>query len=717
MDMKRVVWGICACALLACDDGETSADQGTPGEDAAMAVDAALGDDGIGDMATPSADLGGVDQGMPPPMGNPDCDPLQPEVCTFPWPSSAYLAEDADRVTGYSLRFGPTSLPANGEGTHIGTQAYTRMDGYGLGTPIIVFFSGLDVSAFATEATIEESLTDDAPLLLFEVTDEGHRRVPYWVELDAFESDPAEQALLVRTAEYLRPATRYVVAFRDLATTEGAPIRPSEAFAAYRDGVAEGQLASRAQRFDEVFAILDAEGVDRGRLTLAWDFVTASSQGLHGRMLQMWDDAIESVGESGPRLVFDEVEEFAPEADDTGRPVNPYVALRIRGHIEVPHYLREAPLLGTIGWFLNADEDWVVSANGTREAPFWISVPHSALDGTPHGLIKHGHGMFGDGKDAADLGWTRLCGVHPPRECGWYHGRVDHRHQFITFAGDLIGMSDYDEEYYAPLLIYDLTYFPWIADRLHQGMLEWLLLTRAVKTQLAQMPALVDRGVVVADDEVYYWGISQGAIFGPTFVALSPDVRRGVFSVAGVNYTTLVERSANFAPFFNFLAASYVHRHDQVVAEAVIQLLWDGTDGVSYLRKVGESPFPGREAGQMLVDVARGDYQVAPVTMEVAARSGAGLRVMANYDADRTVPLVEPQAYPHTGSGLINWSFGNAWAHPGNRPPAEDQPDPHDFARHMDAMNQQMAHFFRMGEIIDVCGDAPCPDLSAVDDP
>ena len=705
--MNRGIWWLCALALVACDDGgeATTVDSGAV-TDAGETLDGAPPE---GDAAV------AADQGTPPPTYDPDCDPIMPSACTFPWPSSAFLAADADRATGYTLTFGPTSLPANSAGVHIDPTPYRRMDGYGVGTPIMVYFAGLDPTPFATEASIEESLAADAPLLLFEVTDAGHRRVPYWAEMDAFVAD--QQALLVRPAEILRPATRYVVAFRDLSTTDGEPIVPSEAFAAYRDGVAAGALSTRAQRFDELFAILDAEGVDRGRVTLAWDFVTASSEALHGRMLQMWDDAIERLGSDGPTLVFDEVEEYLAEDDGSGQPVNPYVALRIKGHVEVPHYLRQVSFLGIDGWFLNADADWVITPDGTREAPFWISVPHGALDGTPHGLIKHGHGMFGDGKDAADLGWTRLCGAHPPRECGWFHGRVDQQHQFITFASDLIGMSAYDEDTYAPLLISDLTYFPWIGDRLHQGLLEWLLVTRAMKTQLGAMPDLVERGVVVNAEEVFYWGISQGAIFGPSFVALSPDVQRGVFSVAGVNYISLVERSANFEPFFNFLAAAYPNRHDQVVAEATIQLLWDGTDGVSYIRHVAAEPLPDRQPAQMLVDVTRGDYQVAPVTMEVAARSDLELRVMANYDADRTVPLVDEQPYPHSGSGLINWSFGNAWAHPGNRPPGEDDPDPHEYARHMDAMNRQMAHFFRTGEIIDVCAGAPCPDLSDVESP
>ena len=134
---------------------------------------------------------------------------------------------------------------------------------------------------------------------------------------------------------------------------------------------------------------------------------------------------------------------------------------------------------------------------------------------------------------------------------------------------------------------------------------------------------------------------------------------------------TLLERSRNFAPFFAILSGSYPARSDQLVSEAVIQLLWDGTDGVSYLRRVSAQPFEGQAPKSMLVDVARGDHQVATVTSENAARSTIGLKVLENYDVDRTVPLADSVAYPYTGSGLVNWSFGSPWADEANQPPPE----------------------------------------------
>ncbi|MEZ4432930.1 MAG: hypothetical protein R3F65_10985 [bacterium] len=695
-----------AAGLWGCDD-EAEAVDGGP------AVEAGPPDSGV------AADEGLADEGAPLPEGTAGCDGLQDEVCAWPWPSNVYLEPDPARVTGYTLRFGAASLPASTLAGPVDPAPFTRMDGYGLGTPIMAWFPGVDPALLPDETAIEASLASDAAALLFAVGEAGLVRVPYFVDLDAKARAGEPKAVIMRPAVILEPDTRYIVAFRGLRTAEGAAIEPSAAFAALRDGRTRGHalLGPRQARFDEVFALLAGAGVARETLTLAWDFHTASSDALTGRLRHMVADALRVVGEDGPELVVDVVDAYSPEPDDPmGRTYNPYIAYRIKGHFRAPHYMKVAePWMGKQGWVFNLGADGMPTQDGWREdVQFYATIPHSALDGTPHGLINHGHGMFGDAKDAADLGWTRLCGKYPPRECGWFHGRVDQNHGFITYAVDLVGMSQFDRDEYAVEVLTDLSRFTWLTDRLHQGLVEYVLITRAMQRRFAALPEVAALGVQVNAAESYYWGISQGAIFGPTFVAVSPDVARGALGVAGANYSTLLERSRNFEQFFGLLAAVYLDRRDQLSLIALMQLLWDGTDGVSYYRHLSLDPFDGQE-NQVLVDVARGDYQVSPLTMETVARSGLGLAVMANYDDEREVPLVSAQAYPHVGSGLVNWHFGNAWPAPGNLPPAEDgvNGDPHESARHLDAMVAQMAHFFRTGEIIDVCEGGVCPVVPA----
>ncbi len=691
--MRRRVVLLALLVAAACDDDEP-AQQGADAGPDATAADSALAD------AAPG-----------PPLASPfeDCDPLVPESCAMPWPSSLYLAEDADRETGYTLTFGETTLPANLVGAHISPGPYTRMDGYGLGPPIMAIFPDLDAAALPDEYTVADSLDDDAAVLLLEVGDGAVRRVPWWAELDGNDRG-AERTLFVRPAEILKNDTRYVVAFRGLRDTGGVPIPPSEAFAALRDGAAtERPLRARQARFDEVFAILAGEGVDRGSLTLAWDFHTASSEALHGPLLHMIDEALEAQPE-GPELIVDEVETFLEADDGTGAPFHEFTWLRVRGHFEAPHYMQTAEAAGETGYVFRYGEDGLPEAEGTRTATFWLNVPHSVKDGTPHGLVNYGHGLFGDGRDAVDIGWTRPCGRWPPRPCGAFNSRIGFHEHLVFFAADLVGMSAWDRDANALTIVSDLNLFPWIADRLHQGMLEWVLLARSARRRLQTVPEIADRGIVLDDSQNYYFGRSQGGIFGATYMAVAKDTTRGLLGVPGINYSTILHRSIDFAEFFAVLSAVYTAPPDQAVALAAVQLLWDGTDPVSYYRHISAEPFPGRAARAVIAAPAKGDYQVEVATMEVAARSGVGLAVMADYDGERTVDLVAETPYPHQGSGLVLWHFGNAWPPSGNVPPEEDEwGDPHESPQHLDAHTEQMVHFFRTGEIIDVCDGDPCP--------
>ena len=59
---------------------------------------------------------------------------------------------------------------------------YRKRDGYSVGTPILLTIPGLDLSAFASESSIEKSLASDAPLLLWKSQRLGAKRIPYWMK-------------------------------------------------------------------------------------------------------------------------------------------------------------------------------------------------------------------------------------------------------------------------------------------------------------------------------------------------------------------------------------------------------------------------------------------------------------------------------------------------------------------------------------------------------
>ena len=209
--------------------------------------------------------------------------------------------------------------------------------------------------------------------------------------------------------------------------------------------------------------------------------------------------------------------------------------------------------------------------------------------------------------------------------------------------------------------------------------------------------------------EAFWDGNSQGAILGGAVTAVAQDWTKAVLGVGGMNYSTLLSRSVDFDPFFFVIDTSYPDPKDQAVLLALVQTLWDSADPVSYYRHLSADPFPGDAPNAVLLGPAKGDWQVPLITVETVARTDVGVALMENYDDERTVPLVEPVAYPHQGSAIVNWHYGNPWPPAGNLPPEDDVGDPHGKPRKDDAYRRQMIHFFETGEVIDVCGGGLCP--------
>ena len=68
----------------------------------------------------------------------------------------------------------------------------------------------------------------------------------------------------------------------------------------------------------------------------------------------------------------------------------------------------------------------------------------------------------------------------------------------------------------------------------HGKGIEWVLLARAMRAQLAGLAELAMYNITTNPDELFYSGISQGGIFGGTLVAVSPDIDRGHLGVGQI---------------------------------------------------------------------------------------------------------------------------------------------------------------------------------------
>ncbi len=650
-----------------------------------------------------------------PTFGNPDCDPIHPAHCGMPWPSNLYLQPDPMRKTGYRLQFGKTTLPKAGSATGVDPMPYARLDGYSIGTSLLMQWPHLDPANLASEGHIEKSVLADAAIVWLEIDAAGKvaRHIPYFAELDDQEPDPAHKTLYVRPGVILKPATRYVIGVRHLKAKDGQEFAASPAFLALRQGQTAGTiLQPRQKRFDEVFALLQGEAVAKADLQLAWDFVTKSDDADHAALLKMRADAFAATGPLGPELTVKQVKQYslAEDAD---------IAMEVTGTMHVPVFVEPGVVNGATVTLLHRGADGLPEQTGWEDREWYCTVPRSAIGGPPQALLQYGHGLNG----------------HADELSSGYLGKIANQHGLIGYAAHMRGMSQFDSASIIAIL-FDLDQFPTLSEKLHQGMIEWLLLQRAMRERFGDLAAVKDL-VQIDKKRMYYFGNSQGGIFGATVVALSQDVTRADLGVPGSNYSLLLQRSTDFEGFFQILRLEHPDTQDQAILLLLIQLLWDSVDPVTHYRHLNLEPYPDTPVHHVLMDPAQGDHQVAVLTNEIVARSGVGIEMMAGWGKD--VALVQPHAFPYVGSGIVLWDFGNAWPQPGNLPPfIEDagpcapddkcpqyfkcapvdaskaaahhcyRQDPHELPRRSEAHTQQMIHFFQTGEIIDVCGGDGC---------
>jgi hypothetical protein len=454
----------------------------------------------------------------------------------------------------------------------------------------------------------------------------------------------------------------------------------------------EPLLAPRQARFDAMFALLESQGIPRATLTLAWDFNTASHQALHARLLHMRDDAL-ATDPHGPPLHVTQVTQYVAVADGSGRPVDPYIALELYGTMTVPTYLEPHTSGDYTNVQLHLGPDGLPAPNGTRESEFWIRVPYTALasPSVPHALLQYGHGLLNHGYEVREQ----------------YLGKIASDHHYILYAANMYGLSGGEFDW-AASAVQDINNFVAIAGPLHQGLTEAALLARAMRDQLATMPDIASRHIVVDNTRMFYSGNSLGGVMGGTYMAIAPDIHRGHLGVPGNNFSLLLQRSLDFAGFFLLLNLNYPGSAVQDVVIAALQLQWDGTDPVSYVRHITAQPFVAGDVRNVIVIPAKGDAQVAVLSDEILARTDVGIPLMAFYDNQRTPWLAPQQTYPRVGSGIVLYDFGNPWPTPGNHPPDAMYPDPHELPRRQDLHNTQITHFFETGEIEDVCNGHGC---------
>jgi hypothetical protein len=635
-------------------------------------------------------------ENAPGPPATAGCDPLDSSLCLLPFPNNNFTVADPSSPTGLRLDFTTDELPSNASGVPIDPTDWNRSDGFSPGSLIMTLVPGIDLqrTGIAPITDIGGSLAQNAPVVLLDTV--TGQRVPYWAELDTWNSDPSTRALVIRPARDFTEAHRIVVALRDMRDASGKLIPPSAAFTVFRDHRPSTDVGVDGRRaaMDRIFADLTRAGVYPQNLYLAWDFTVASSQGLAGRMLHMRDDAYEQLGDGVPSFSVTHVDED----------VSADVLRRVQGTIDVPSYLSGT---GGPGSRIVLGSDGLPTRTGTVQAEFRCLIPRSAVGASgaaqPARGILFGHGLLGRTSEIESL------------------GGFANTYRLVICATPEIGMSS-DDVGNVLTVLSNLSSFGSIPDRLQQAFLNFQFLARLVKDPpgFANNPAFqigTPPASAIEPNEVFFNGNSQGGILGGALTAISKEWTRAVLGVPAINYSELLPRSVDFDRFLPLLSAAYPDQRLHTLGVALIQILWDRGESNGYAQHMIHDPYPNTPNHKVFLIEAFGDHQVANIGTETEARTiGADVRTptIAPGRSNDLVPFWGIPAVPTNpfdGSVLELWDFGTPAPPTASIPPESPQygDDPHDAPRHVPAVGDQVSAFLQpTGTFTDVCGTDPC---------
>jgi hypothetical protein len=588
------------------------------------------------------------------------CDPIDPAQCMLPYPNDWFTRPDPTSATGRRLDLNILAMPRNVAGIPIDPTDYDRSDGFSAGSTLLTVVPGmtenadLAASGLPTDVDLGQNGYAGQPgrlgVILFDAT--TGEIVPVWVEIDQYTSEagvlpagtvgPVQQDLMIHPARNLLDGHRYIVALRHLTTDSGTLAQPSAAFESYVQaylhpgavaGGAPGLYSSaaadpRVAHMDRIFEDLAEEpgwnvSAQPSQLYLAWDFTTASTQNVTGRLLAIRDDAFEQLGETkaqidagvdagaAPRFTVSSVTNFQ-STDPSGADYNPDVAREIQGSFTVPCYIAptcsppvkckdlsssspfdDCPSPGSFYYRdpTNPDADPSQVPGQTYQADYICVAGRTAFDaGKPLIPVDYGHGLFGSDSEVT---------ASPQEE-------MANREGMLYCATDWFGWANSDIPN-ALIALADLSNFKILADRGQQGELDFLYLQRLLANPggFASNPAFqYAPGVPIVNlhDGVYYDGNSQGGIFGGTVCAVSIDVPRCALGVNGMDYSTLLPRSVDY------VASSTL---PQFVEQQVEQFAADPTGyNPSNLTGVGYSNafdlfYPDQSQRQLILDIVQ----------------------------------------------------------------------------------------------------------------
>lgn len=608
------------------------------------------------------------------------CNPLGGSACITPWPSSIYEVDDTSTETGRRVDIPEGALPTNFDNIELSPDIFNKQDGFSYAAPpMIAFPSGIDGSNLVDFKHYADSLTEASPTVLLDMS--TGELVAHFAELDAREPDKiASQALYIRPSKLLKPGTRYVVAIKKtLKAKDGGDLEIPEGFQAILDGTKTSHelLEKVRPRYADIFAALEAKGIHKEDLVVAWDFTTRSRTQVQADLYNARTAALAMMGTDGSALSY--------TVDEDTVPTDTRFARRIDGTFDAPLFLTMNGSYSP-GVELVRDAAGKPMATGLYRAPFTALIPQCALDSqTPVPIMVYGHGLLGEAKDQVSSGGPKAAAAEV---CA------------VVIGTDMRGMASQDVPNVA-LALNDGNLGHLIFDTLIQGMMNHVALVQIARGPMANTLFTKQMGnttvPLVDPDTVYYYGISQGGIMGTTVCGIDPVIKRCVVQVNAINYSMMLERSVDWPTYRTTLIGAY---DDPLVVALMLNLMqqqWDRTEPVVVADVINGTGFPDTPPKDVFMQFGIADDQVPNVASEYQARTMG-------------IPVITPTPYTPYGleeattasSGLIIYDFGL-----GNTIPLTNEPPPrndvHSSIRNKTKTVEMMKTFYETGQITNTC--------------
>lgn len=628
----------------------------------------------------------------------PGCDPLLGgEVCYLPFPSDHARKPDDASPTGARVVVPEGARLVSSAGRSGDVHPALHLDGFSTLTPIVATLPGALSPRGLPEVNSDGALsvTVASPTLLLDVA--AGALVPHYADVTGAPGDEAElgmkRPLSLRAFGKLKPRTRYVVALRAVTTDAGDRAAPAEGFRRLRDKSAdEPALVGLRDRFErDVFAPLEKLGVVRSELQLAWDFTTGSEDAPLTDMLRVRELTLAWLKENTPKVELTRVE---PRSGPSWRVVF--------GTIEVPAFVdSDQP-----GARLVRDASGAVMVRGVMKIPFSAHVPAS-LKATcaPGRSLAYGHGFFGTQEEMTSAPATTTSNTLAA----------------VTFGVDWLGLSKPDLGWLANTLSAEPARVVEIADRLHQAMANWMVVTESVRRALFAAPELrrpeSGEGSCVAEGKagallyepsrIDYYGPSLGAILGGVLATLDPNITRAALNVPGAGLTHMMPRSEAFGPLFALVHLVFGEPLLDHAFAATMQGALDSVDPGLYASRMLTARLPGSPPDRrVLLQVGMGDAAVPNLGAFLYARA---LGIPQTAPAPVRVFGVEaaaPETLSSHASAMTLFDYGLGTNNPLPKPVSAN--GVHDDLRKRPEATRQLDTFFSAeGGILHPCA-GPC---------